>query len=279
MASAPPRAVTGATGLGTPGEASAEIRRRALRRLVTAVVLLAAAFGALLTYERFSAPRTVAPGAAPAPAPGPEATAALPPAAPAQLAEPQAADAASPGSAPEAPEAPAIEPALTGPALAPGRSTSATPRPPAGQVGAQRDVPAAAPDKEAPKAPPPPPRVINNERPVAAPPDGPIQAPRTAAAGRGEPGPVFRPATPQSAPAASTPAGKPDAQRGYIVQLGVFTSAQNAEALQRKLTSAGVATTTETRVLIGPFRDRVDAERSMEVVRKMGLDAVVMPSR
>jgi DedD protein len=64
-----------------------------------------------------------------------------------------------------------------------------------------------------------------------------------------------------------------------VVQLGVFTSPQNAEALQRKLAEAGVATSTETRVLIGPFRDRAEADRSMDVVKKLGLGAVVVPAR
>jgi DedD protein len=63
------------------------------------------------------------------------------------------------------------------------------------------------------------------------------------------------------------------------VQLGVFTSPQNAEALQRKLAEAGVVTSTETRVLIGPFKDRAEADRSMDTVKRLGLGAVVMPAR
>ncbi|MFN9122487.1 MAG: SPOR domain-containing protein [bacterium] len=80
-------------------------------------------------------------------------------------------------------------------------------------------------------------------------------------------------------PGAASPAAKTDASRTYVVQLGVFTSPQNAEALQRKLTEGGVSTFTETRVLIGPFRDRAEADRSMEIVKKLGLGAVVMPAR
>jgi DedD protein len=86
-------------------------------------------------------------------------------------------------------------------------------------------------------------------------------------------------ATAAGSACAGAAAAKADPPRGYVVQLGVFSSPQNAEALQRKLTEAGVQTSTETRVLIGPFRDRAEAERSMETVRKLGLGAVVMPAR
>jgi DedD protein len=63
------------------------------------------------------------------------------------------------------------------------------------------------------------------------------------------------------------------------VQLGIFTSPQNAEALQRKLAEAGVVTSTETRVLIGPFRDRAEADRSLATVQRLGLGAVVVTAR
>jgi hypothetical protein len=44
----------------------------------------------------------------------------------------------------------------------------------------------------------------------------------------------------------------------------VFASPDNAQALQRKLTELGVATTAETQVLLGPFKDRAEAERALE---------------
>jgi len=254
-------------------EAGSDIRRRALRRLVIAVILLAAAFGALLTYERFSAPSTVAPGARPAQTPPPQ----------------------SGGVA-------ARLPVLPAPASAPAEP-EAEPAPPAALQPKEADAATA-------KLPPPPPQVINNERTAAAPPPPP---PAKAATARSElpaqkaattvPAPAAVPApapttkgVPAAAPMAQPPAqnalpqppaaqataaapAKADPPRGYVVQLGVFASPQNAEALQRKLAEAGVTTTTETRVLIGPFRDRADAERSLEVVKKLGLGAVVMPSR
>jgi DedD protein len=239
MASAPPSALA-------VSDDATEIRRRAMRRLAIAVLMLTAAFGVLLTYERFKSPRMVAPDARPSPA----ATAA----------------ALKPPAEPPPEAAPAVE---------------ATPPEPAAPTTSE--APAAPP-------PPPPPQVINNERPPAtggppprlapARPDTP--APKASAAAAPAPGAVARPAPATTAPppaSTTAPAPKPDTARGYAVQLGVFASPPNAEALQRKLAEAGLTTFTETRVLIGPFRDRAEADRSMEIVKKLGLAGVVVPAR
>jgi cell division protein FtsN len=153
MASAPRRTLAAS-------DDAAQIRRRALRRLVVAMAMLVAAFGTLLTHERFTSPPTVTSNAKPAPI------------------------------------APAPVPA------------------PAGSAAAPEDI-------------------------------------RTA---------------------------KIEVPSGHRMQVGAFTSLQNAEALQRKLAEAGVPTSTETRVLIGPFRDRAEADRSMEVVTKFGLDVMAIPA-
>jgi len=178
-----------------------------------------------------------------------------------------------------------IEPA---PDAAPASETTA----PAPSATAAAEVSNAPP-------PPPPPEVINTEPPTSkagpaprfaptrpetsvskvasttVPPPAAAAAPGTAAA----PAAALRQAPSPPQPGAASPAAKTDASRTYVVQLGVFTSPQNAEALQRKLTEGGVSTFTETRVLIGPFRDRAEADRSMEIVKKLGLGAVVMPAR
>jgi cell division protein FtsN len=156
MASAPPSSLAAC-------DDAAQIRRRALRRLVVAMAMLVAAFGTLLTYERFTSPPTVTSSAKPAPI----------------------------ATAPDPAPAPA----------------------PAGPPAAPEDIQTA----------------------------------------------------------------KIEAPIGHRMQAGVFTSLQNAEALQRKLAEAGVPASTETRVLIGPFRDRAEADQSMEVVKKFGLDVVAIP--
>jgi cell division septation protein DedD len=154
MASAPPSSLAAS-------DDAAQIRRRALRRLVVAMAMLVAAFGTLLTYGRFTSPPTVTSSAKPAPI------------------------------------ATAPAPAPTGPPAAPENIQTA----------------------------------------------------------------------------------KIEAPIGHRMQVGAFTSIQNAEALQRKLAEAGVPTSTETRVLIGPFHDRAEADRSMEAVMQLGLGAVVIPAR
>lgn len=234
---------------------SAAIRQRALRRLVIAVVLLAAAFGALLTYERFSTPRMVTPVTRTVTPP----VAMTPlPTEPVAAAEPEVQGlAASEGAAalPEPGTSAESGPAATSPAPAPGAAVASASKPP-----------------------PPAPVVINNEAPATAPPAMQARPPAPPAGAR--PTPPAPPITPaQASPAPNSSPAKVDAQRGYVVQLGVFASPQNAESLQRKLAEAGVITSTETRVLIGPFRDRAEAERSLEIVRKLGVAAVVVPTR
>jgi DedD protein len=214
-----------------------EIRRRAVRRLLVAVGLLAAAFGGLLLFERYTASRV----AQAPPRAAPEAVA------PALPAEP----------APAAPAAPAQGEPDRAPAIA------------------------AEPERsEAPaREPPAPPRVVNNER-LFAPPPRPVEAPRAR-----EPAPA---AAVREAPKALPPAradaparteGRAELPRGYQVQLGVFASPDNAQALQRKLAELGVATSTETRVLLGPFNERAEAERALEQMRRLGVGAILAPAR
>jgi DedD protein len=109
-------------------------------------------------------------------------------------------------------------------------------------------APEAAPGPEAPAAPPPPPVVVN-------------EADRAAPA-------VTRP--PQSIPAESA---------AYLVQAGVFNSSANAQALQQRLAKAGVRAKVETRVQLGPYKDRREAEQAMAKLRKLGINAVLLPAR
>jgi DedD protein len=106
--------------------------------------------------------------------------------------------------------------------------------------------PPAAQPPEAP-APPPPPAVVNE---------------------------------PDAAPPASQPARQslPD-NTAYLVQAGVFTSTANAQALQQRLAKAGVRAKVETRVQLGPYKDRRDAEQALAKLRKLGVNAVMMPAR
>jgi DedD protein len=97
-----------------------------------------------------------------------------------------------------------------------------------------------------PLGPPAPPNIANNEIPLM-----PHQA--------------ILPST--GVPAATA--------KSYIVQVGVFKSPANARALQRQLQRSGISARLETRVQLGPFRTKRDADQAIARVKKLGIEAVV----
>jgi DedD protein len=119
---------------------------------------------------------------------------------------------------------------------------------------AQSDVQALKP--KLPTTPPPPPQVVNNET-LAPPPHAISIAP-----------------SPSPAPETALAAGK-----GYMIQVGVFTSPANAQALQQQLQRAGIEAHLETRVQLGPFKDKRDAERALARAKKLGINAVLVGAR
>lgn len=66
------------------------------------------------------------------------------------------------------------------------------------------------------------------------------------------------------------------APKAFEVQLGVFTDIDNAKQLQTKLTQHGIPSHTETRVQIGPFKSRAEADRAKEKLKALGLSSVVL---
>ena len=103
---------------------------------------------------------------------------------------------------------------------------------------------------------------------------------------------ALAPATADSAPSAGAPAPKADAPAkqadtanptvsdGYLVQLGVFASPKNALALREKVEALGIPTHIESRVVVGPFRDRAEAAKAREKLRTSGLGkGLVLPTR
>lgn len=69
----------------------------------------------------------------------------------------------------------------------------------------------------------------------------------------------------------------------YVVQLGVFSSAENARQLRERLNTVGISTYTEilpsgaTRVRAGPFTDRGQAEKVLAKIGSTGLHAQIVP--
>lgn len=66
---------------------------------------------------------------------------------------------------------------------------------------------------------------------------------------------------------------------GFLVQAGVFTSAQRAEELHAKLTLSGIPSSLEARVQVGPFRTRQEAEAAQAKLRELGVESVLLPPK
>ncbi len=125
--------------------------------------------------------------------------------------------------------------------------------------------PVAPPPEEAPpeEAPPPPPE-------VAAVPPAPRPAPaaKPVAAGIARSGSakaVIEPPVPSPAPEGG----------GFVLQLGVFGNPANAQELVRQLRRKGIRAHTETRVQLGPFANREEAEKAQAELLRLGYHPVV----
>jgi DedD protein len=161
-------------------------------------------------------------------------------------------------------------------------------------------MPASAPAKSEALAPAPPPA---SSPPVAA---EPAPAPRAEAVPQPEapPAPVAKPAPPPAKAAvaeAPKPAAKDDASRArallegkapavasgarFVVQVGAFADASAARETRLKVEKLGLKTYTQvaetssgnrTRVRIGPFASREEAERVLGRTKAAGIDGVVL---
>ncbi|AZN36018.1 SPOR domain-containing protein [Iodobacter ciconiae] len=82
--------------------------------------------------------------------------------------------------------------------------------------------------------------------------------------------------TPASATASTPP--YPAAQHtanGFTVQAGVFLHAPNAGKLLSQLKAAGIPAYAETRIQIGPFKDKASADAAAEKLKRMGIEPIV----
>lgn len=138
----------------------------------------------------------------------------------------------------------------------------------------------APPEPLAPEIAPPPPEAVP-EAPAApavppAPPrvEGPAPAvPRTLPPVSGR----------ETAPATGRPAQPPTppeprlSERVYVLQLGVFSNPDNAKQLVERLNREGIRAYSETRVQVGPFSTRAEAEQARAALQRLGLSAVIAP--
>jgi DedD protein len=163
------------------------------------------------------------------------------------------------------------------------------------------EEPPPASTEGAPLEPPPPP--VADAVPAAPPasPSGVAETTPRRASASAQPAPAARPAAAASVPAAPTsgvaeetappepvianarvvPArpAEPAVPRlfsGFLLQAGVFSSVQRAEELHAKLTLSGVPSTLETRVQVGPFKTRKEAEAAQARLKELGVQTILV---
>lgn len=149
---------------------------------------------------------------------------------------------------------------------------------PLAEAALRRDTPPEPELTSAPEVAPPGQR-------VAEPPPAEESAPggRLVLRGEAPPAPVA-PAVAEPVPAPAPPAPAPGATppaKGYRVQLGVFTSSDNAQALLARLEAQGIPAHLESRVVLGPFPTKAEARAAQIRLRKAGEAAglVVPPGK
>lgn len=66
---------------------------------------------------------------------------------------------------------------------------------------------------------------------------------------------------------------------GFLLQAGVFSSVERAEELHARLTLSGVPSTLETRVQVGPFKSKREAEAAQAKLKELGVETILVPPR
>lgn len=165
----------------------------------------------------------------------------------------------APAAEPAVPEKPATAPA-TGerPEIRPNSASTAAAAKPTTSVPASRPAARVTVVPEATEAPPlalAPARPVKVDLEPAAHPSARIVEARQA--------PVAQPLVPRLF-------------SGFVLQAGVFASVQRAEELHARLALSGVPSSVETRVQVGPFRTRQEAEAAQVKLREQGIETVLV---
>lgn len=164
-----------------------------------------------------------------------------------------------------------LDKSTTPPAKQPPAAPAPIVTPPSPQVPPEPTVPETAPTAEdvppvqpaTPAVPPPPPRVGSL----------PATEPRPALPAPTRPAPPAPAAAPPAQPA-PMPEPRPG-ERAYVLQLGVFSNPDNAKQLVERLNREGIRAYSETRVQVGPFLTRAEAEQARAALQRLGLSAVI----
>lgn len=87
------------------------------------------------------------------------------------------------------------------------------------------------------------------------------------------------PAKAVEAPLLQKPVVETAPPKGYVVQLGLFSNPDNALQLQKRLAEHGIKSYTETRLHVGPFQTKAEADEAQARIRALGINAVLAPAR
>lgn len=256
-------------------EASGELRGQLVKRLAVAAALVAVLLGVLAVFDRlasnsdeFESPVFTRPVPV---APKREVTQPVVPVS--NLPEPPIAPAPpEPPIAEVPPPAPQIEAPVVVPEVKTGKKLESRQeiRLPARSTATDQIAHATAPVERAPR--PSLPIAESTSAPRISPESAPLEE-------RVPAKPTARVTEIRSAGASTQPSNMPRLFSGFLLQAGVFASAQRAEELHAKLTLSGVPSTLETRVQVGPFRTRQEAEAAQEKLRQLGVESLLVPPK
>ena len=160
---------------------------------------------------------------------------------------------------------------------------------------AQQEPPPPMPVPEAPVTPPPPPPpapVVSKlppelpksaapatPRSVSAAPEKLAEKPVTPPPAKPTPEPAKVAPQPERGKPATLPAKQEPVPKNFEVQVGVFTDMENAKQLQAKLAEHGIPSHTETKLQVGPFNTKAEAEAAREKLKALGIGATVVPGK
>jgi DedD protein len=263
----------------------AELRGKLVKRLAVAGILVAILLGVLTVFDYLSAPMEEAEApifSQPVPvAPKKEISQPVTPST--NLPEPPAGSEQLPVAAADKP----LEPTPAEQTAAPAVTVPPPPVVPAEPTLAARPSPAAAPESKTARLattrsetlPPKRSTVTEGENRPARVVVEPAPMPE------GTTSPAIDPrATPPSARVVQVqpkpaPSGIARLFSGFVLQAGVFNSPEMAEELHAKLALSGVQSTLETRVQVGPFKTRQEAEAAQQRLRELGIESVLVPPK
>ena len=240
---------------GAPDDV-AEIKHKLAKRMVFAGTMIVALLGGLALFDHYSAQ--------------PETEVAAPP----QFTEP----------------VPVAKKMVTQPV------TPAEPAAPVEVAPAEPEVTSAPVDKNAPRIDTPPPPEVAARPSVPRTPGAPARpaspasvtapaAPTKSAEVKVSPAATVPEASARAesaAPVSSVPPASPAPPRlfsGYALQAGVFSDPHRAEELQARLMHEGVPATIESRVQVGPFKTRAEAEAARAKLTALGIETVLLPPK